>query len=82
MKRIAMCLLFLLIVSTFSGCLETEVKNDNQGERFYCAIDGLYNDVYVDEETGVMYFYRKKGYSGGLTVMVDAAGKPLIWEGN
>lgn len=29
-----------------------------------------------------MYFYRKKGYSGDLTVMVDADGKPLIWEGN
>lgn len=77
MKRIAMFLLFLLIVSTFSGCLETEVKNDNQGERFYCAIDGLGNEVYVDKETGVMYLY-----CGGLTVMVDADGKPLIWEEN
>lgn len=82
MKKIAVCLLFLLTVSTFSGCSETEVENDNSGERFYRAIDGLYNDVYVDKETGVMYFYRKKGNSGGLTVMVDEDGKPLIWEGN
>ena len=72
----------MLIASTFSGCSETEVENNNQGERFYLAIDGLYNDVYVDKETGVMYFYRKKGYSGGLTVMVDEDGKTLIWEGN
>lgn len=82
MKRIAAVLLFLLTVSTFGGCSEEKVDNDNSGERFYLAIDGLYNDVYVDEETGVMYFYRKQGYSGGLTVMVDADGKPLIWEGN
>lgn len=77
-----MCLLFLLMISTFSGCSETEVENDNSGERFYLAIDGLGNDVYVDKETGVMYFFRKQGYGGGLTVMVDADGKPLIWEGN
>lgn len=82
MKRIAMCLLFLLSASIFCGCSEAKVENDNSGERFYLAIDGLYNDVYVDEETGVMYFYRKKGNNGGLTVMVDEDGKPLIWEGN
>ena len=82
MKRIAMCLLFLLAVSTFCWCSEVKVENDNSGERFYRAIEGLYNDVWVDKETGVMYFYRKEGYSGGLTVMVDEDGKPLIWEGN
>lgn len=82
MKRIAMCLLFFLAISTFCGCSEAKVESDNSGERFFLAIDGLYNDVYVDKETGVMYFYRKKVNSGGLTVMVDADGKPLIWEGN
>lgn len=82
MKRIALCLLFLLSVSTFCGCEEAKVENDNSGERFYRAIEGWYNDVWVDKETGVMYFYRGEGYSGGLTVMVDEDGKPLIWEGN
>ena len=34
--------------------------------------------IYVDTETRVMYMV---GYESGLTVMVDAEGKPLLWEG-
>lgn len=82
MKRIAVCILFFACSLYFCGCSEAKVENDNSGERFYRAIEGWYNDVLVDKETGVMYFYRKEGYSGGLTVMVDEDGKPLIWEGN
>ncbi len=35
-------------------------------------------EIWVDKETGVHYIYRKDGYSGGLTVMVDADGKPVV----
>ncbi len=35
-------------------------------------------EIWVDKETGVNYIYRRDGYSGGLTVMVDADGKPVI----
>jgi hypothetical protein len=41
---------------------------------------GTYTYIYVDKETGVMYLFVKDGYGGGLTVMVDEEGKPLIWE--
>ena len=34
--------------------------------------------VLVDRETGVNYLYANSGYSGGLTVMVDAEGKPVV----
>lgn len=34
--------------------------------------------VLVDRETGVNYLYCNSGYSGGLTVLLDADGKPLI----
>lgn len=34
--------------------------------------------VLVDRETGVNYLYANSGYSGGLTVLVDAEGKPII----
>lgn len=36
--------------------------------------------VIVDTDTGVLYHFLKSGYGGGLTVMVDSDGKPLIWE--
>lgn len=35
-------------------------------------------EIWVDRETGVNYMYRYSGYSGGLTVMLDADGKPLV----
>ena len=34
--------------------------------------------IWVDKETGVQYLYRSSGYSGGLTVLVDKDGKPLL----
>ena len=34
--------------------------------------------VLVDRETGVNYLYTCSGYSGGMTVLLDAMGKPII----
>lgn len=34
--------------------------------------------VIVDKETGVNYLFVKNGYSGGLTPLLDAEGKPII----
>ena len=34
--------------------------------------------VIVDKETGVNYLFSHDGYAGGLTVMVDADGKPIV----
>ncbi|MBR5514659.1 MAG: xylan 1,4-beta-xylosidase [Clostridia bacterium] len=52
------------------------VKND-RFERIYkqgmCALE-----IWVDRETGVNYLYRQSGYSGGLTVLLDSDGKPVI----
>jgi hypothetical protein len=38
------------------------------------------NEVWVDRETGVNYFYHSAGYSGGLCVLVDKDGKPVITD--
>lgn len=35
-------------------------------------------EVWVDKETGVNYLYRQSGYSGGMTVLLDKDGKPVI----
>ena len=34
--------------------------------------------IVVDKETGVNYLYITNGYSGGLTVLLDSEGKPII----
>ena len=34
--------------------------------------------IWVDRETGVNYLYSASGHSGGLTVLLDRDGKPVI----
>ena len=38
------------------------------------------NEVLVDTQTGVQYLYHAVGNSGGLTLLVDAEGKPLLYH--
>lgn len=38
------------------------------------------NEVLVDTQTGVQYLYHAAGNSGGLTLLVDAEGKPLLYR--
>ena len=35
-------------------------------------------EIWVDRETGVNYLHRANGYAGGLTVLLDREGKPII----
>ncbi len=37
-------------------------------------------EVWVDTKTGVQYLWHTVGNAGGLTVLVDADGKPLIYH--
>ena len=35
-------------------------------------------EIWVDKETGVNYLYVNGGYGGGLSVLLDSDGKPVI----
>ncbi len=35
-------------------------------------------EVWVDKETGINYLCAFSGYAGGLTVLLDTEGKPVI----
>ena len=55
-------------------------KKDNRFEKVYSQ-NGLSTgtvEIWVDRETGVNYLYRASGYSGGMTVLLDREGKPVI----
>ena len=39
-------------------------------------------EIWMDRDTGVNYLYRRNGYSGGMTELVDRDGKPLIGQTN
>ena len=53
------------------------MAKDNRFEKIYSQGMGSV-EIWVDKQTGVNYIYRQSGYSGGLTVLVDADGKPVI----
>ena len=36
------------------------------------------SEIWVDVETGVNYLFHHSGYAGGLTVLLDENGKPVI----
>lgn len=35
-------------------------------------------EVWVDTVTGVNYLFIREGFSGGLTPLLDAEGKPIV----
>lgn len=35
-------------------------------------------EIWVDKETGVNYVFRQSGYAGGMTVLLDKDGKPVV----
>ncbi len=42
--------------------------------------DGAFgsNEIWVDKKTGVNYLFHASGYAGGMCVLVDREGKPVI----
>ncbi len=38
--------------------------------------------IIIDKETGVNYLFHKDGYAGGLTVLLDEDGKPVVTKVN
>lgn len=35
-------------------------------------------EIWVDRETGVNYLFHQSGYAGGMTVLLDKEGKPVV----
>ena len=54
------------------------MAKEKRFERVYS--DGAFgsNEIWVDTETGVSYFFHASGYAGGLTPLLDRDGKPII----
>ena len=53
-------------------------KEEKRFERIYGQGTLERMEIWVDKETGVNYLYASQGYSGGLTVLLDSEGKPII----
>ena len=53
-------------------------------KRFIRISQGMLSgfDIIIDTETGVNYLFCSSGYAGGLTVLLDSEGKPVITPKN
>lgn len=92
MKKLISLFLTLTLCLSFCACSDgATIKTENEDgsvtvtttpdERMDVVYDQGLQWILVDDKTGVMYLFVKSGYGGGLTVMLDAEGNPLIWEG-
>ena len=52
-------------------------KNDRFIKTYSQGVVGVI-EIWVDKETGVNYLFRRDGYGGGLTILLDKDGKPVI----
>ena len=53
------------------------MANDKRFEKVYSQGLGSV-EIWVDKKTGVNYLYHASGYAGGLTVLLDQDGKPVV----
>lgn len=80
MKRIIAIALMALMLT---GCTKTErVEEAKDASRFVTVEQTLKWRIVYDKETGVMYAVSHGiDNQGTFTLLVDAEGKPLIYEG-
>ena len=56
-------------------------KKDNRFVKVYShggGFSGPATYILVDKETGVNYLYAQSGYAGGLTVLLNRDGTPVV----
>lgn len=74
MKRVIAVTILTLLTLALCGCVKAEAGI----YRLRTLETGLSYDIYVDTLTAVQYLQLN---NRGVCVVVDAEGRPLIWEG-
>lgn len=82
MKKLISLVLALVLIFALVGCTGASSDNETTSDRFVKVYSEYSSCIYVDSETNVMYFWHSGVYSGGLSVMLDENGVPLLWEGD
>lgn len=84
MKKIIISLLIIIAIILTGWLLKDVTISDNyaENERFIKIYDQYSKDtfrIYYDKETKVMYLITNIYKGGGITVLVDKDGKPLLY---
>ena len=56
------------------------MRQDDRFIRVYSKGISTVNEIWIDRETGVNYFFHAAGHSGGLTPLLDKDGKPVVTD--
>ena len=56
---------------------DVEWNKPSQDRNYYLDLE-YQGRIWVDKETGVNYLFYASDYAGGLTVLLDKEGKPVI----
>ena len=89
-KLISILILLLIPVFVFAGCNMRNNQNASNidiGDSIFIILErkdigyGYQTMILVNEETKEMYLYIVGNYKGGLSLMLNADGTPMIWEG-
>lgn len=74
-KKLINFLIITVVSISLSSCAKSKQAD---GEGLMTIVDNRFSyTVYVHDETGIMYL---SSGSGGLCVMIDRQGKPLIYN--
>ena len=91
-KIISIILLVMIFAVMLSSCDINQpiADSSNTNYRFVKVIDQYDTDdsgmnyqnccVFVDKQTGVMYLFVRVGSHGGMTVLLNADGTPMIYD--
>lgn len=81
MKKMGLVLFTVLMIVALSACALNQTENlvvDGQPSMFVKVEDGPSWNVYYHSETKVMYVVSNRG---NFTVLVNADGTPMLYEG-
>ena len=86
MKKILISIIVIVIIVALAYILKDITITDSiaNNDRIVKVLDEGKFEIYVDRKTKVMYLQSNKGLGyqgyGGLTVMLNEEGKPLLFE--
>lgn len=85
MKKFILFLVAVFMIVTFSACAANQTESivtEGKPSMFVKIEDGSSWNVYYHKETKVMYVVSMSSYNcGNFTVLVNADGTPMLYEG-
>lgn len=76
---IAIALVSVLLCGCSNFCKEPKERIDDRFVTVQRQIESRFK-IIVDTETNVMYLMDGLGHQGGITVLLNADGTPMLWD--